>query len=91
MQGAEPAKPLVPRDGCVRRRGGREHEERGLAKLPLLKPVFRSLAEDTVVAGLADERDDSRVELLCSGLEALARAGEVPGTQIARAARRPPR
>ena len=36
MQRLEPAQALVPRDGGVRGRGRREHEEKGLRQAPLL-------------------------------------------------------
>ncbi|HEU5490739.1 MAG TPA: hypothetical protein VFU84_08085 [Gaiellaceae bacterium] len=59
-QRPKPAKPLVPRDGGVRRRRGREDEELGLAKPSLLEPVLRALAKRPVVRRLADEGDDLR-------------------------------
>ena len=59
----EPAKPLVPRDGGVRRRGRGQHEELRRAEHPLLEPVLGSLAEDAPVRVFPDERDDARLQL----------------------------
>ena len=60
------------------------------ASRPLLKPVLRALPEDAPVRRLADEGDDARVEgRVAMRLEPLARAREVGGAEVARAARRP--
>ena len=51
-QRAEPAQPLVPGDGRVRRRGRREDEERRLAEPPLLEPVLARSPKTPVYAAL---------------------------------------
>ncbi len=85
----EPTKPLVPRDGGVRRRGRRKDEERRLAEHPLLEAVLGTLAKRAVVRGLSDERDDLRSEVERDLLEPLGGSREVSRAQIARATRRP--
>ena len=48
-----------------------------------------AFAKHALVRGLADERDDARLEVSGDSLEPLARAGEVGGAKVARSTRRP--
>ena len=87
----EPAQALAPWHGGVRgRRRGKDEERRG-PESPRPQTMPGPLPEDTVIRGLADEADRARSESLREFLEALARACEVRGPQVARAARRPAR
>ena len=53
--------------------------------------MLRTLAEDALIGGFADERDHTKGELLCQNLQPLAGTREVARTKIARATRRPSR
>ena len=52
--------------------------------------MIRTLPEDALIGGLADERDGAQRGICADLLEALECASEVPGPQIARATGRPP-
>ena len=85
----EPAEPLGPRDCGVRGRGRGEHEQLRVTQRSLLKSMLRALPEDSLVRGLADERDAAGSEVRRDGLDALTRPREVGRAQVARSARRP--
>ena len=88
VQRAEPAQPLLPRNGGVRGRGRGQDEERRLAEAAALQAVLGPLAERPAIRLLADERDHARPQLARERLEPLRAAREVAGAEIARAGRR---
>ena len=88
MKTAEPAEPLVPGDGSVRRRGRRQHVEQRVGEAALLQAELRALAERAAVGLLADEAEPAGLKRMRDLLEPLRRAGEVAAPQVARAGRR---
>src|ERR1700730_12759562 len=88
-QRADPAQPLVPGHGGVRRRGRREDEEQGPAEPPLLRAERRPLAESAPVALLPDERERAGAPLKREPLEPRRRVGEVGLAQVAGPGSRP--
>ena len=87
-QALEPAQPFLPGNGCVCRRGRREHEQRRIAEPALLQAVLGPLAERAAVGLLADERDHARPELTGELLEPFGAAGEISRAEVARAGSR---
>jgi hypothetical protein len=75
----EPRQALLPRHRRVRGRGGREHEEPGVAERALLHAELGALAERAAVGLFADERDPARVD----ALETVDRSREVGAAQVA--------
>src|SRR5215211_5485754 len=85
----EPALPLRPGDGGVRRRRGREDEVPRLADAALLEAELRAFAEGAAIGLLPDERQPARAQLERDPLEPLGRVGEVAAPQVAGSLRRP--
>src|SRR5262249_11799311 len=86
---SEPAEALRIREGGGRRGRRGQDEEAGVRERAILDAELGALAERAAVRLLADERDRARAELDGQPLEALGRAAEVGGAQVARAGRRP--
>src|SRR5215211_8646704 len=87
----EPLLALGPRDGRVRGRRGREHEQPRAAEPALLLSEFGPLAERAVVRLLADEAEPVRLQVARKPLEPLGGAVEVAAPQVPGALRRPVR
>src|SRR5215470_17585443 len=67
----KPAKPLIPRDGGVRRRRGREDEEPRPAERVWLQAEPGPRAEGAAVRLLADEGEPSGLQVACDPCEPL--------------------
>ena len=76
--GREPAEPLVPGHGGVRRRRRGQDEEERLAESALLEAVLRATAERAAIGLLADEADRAGTELVGEALEPLRAPAKSP-------------